>query len=361
MALIALPMEMARHAALNTGVEIVPGPPTEGDGKCFYHAICDTLQHHYGHVTTASNMRYRVVQYIKTHRHLEFITTFEAQAFLTDEDRRRNGKNLDDCLQRHLQGSYASELFITATAMMLQLTIIMSLETSTPVHPFQIQYPFELKVDPEIFVANIFVMIAHITNPEHFQALYYPADLDWKSFMALVAKNKRHFLKRPSSDPNVAISSKRKVTDIPLLDHDYCYISYAEIVLKSSNAHAKTSGTKVVGDSGYISNDALFSYSSKKPESEYNATSFPKVEQHYSHNSKTADKNGNVSNDSDIHFAVDQSISGYSVYTDANHVNVETELENECRKYSLLYMPPFKGESAAQKYSRTSNMRKQSS
>ena len=103
--------------ARSIGLDVAALKPTLGDGNCFYHAVIEALSrtdrpYHGDHI----NLRYEVVLFVEQNQNQDFVTLW--QSTILNED-------LDSVIARqYLSGTYASELFIRACAIKLNIAIL---------------------------------------------------------------------------------------------------------------------------------------------------------------------------------------------------------------------------------------------
>ena len=106
--------------AASIGINVSYDMPTAGDGNCFYHAIIECLEKK-GIVREDINgnsmvLRHNVVEFV--HRNRDYVTTFyDPEA----EDNRDISTLINE---QYFPGIHASELFVRATAMYLNIAIL---------------------------------------------------------------------------------------------------------------------------------------------------------------------------------------------------------------------------------------------
>ena len=131
--------EMPRRIGLNN---LTFDRPTAGDGNCFYRAIIqqlqrpEILQHMPTHLRFQDHdvLRVAVVNFVRENCNCEIFQNYREAYKVT-----HSNLTFDQILNRQQQSStYAHELFIHATAFMLNLPILVTSEKNTAVKPYQL-------------------------------------------------------------------------------------------------------------------------------------------------------------------------------------------------------------------------------
>lgn len=156
--------------ARSIGLDVEALTPTPGDGNCFYYSVIQTLsitnRPYHGNF---NDLRQEIVYFVDSHRETELVQSF--LDFFTPEEI----VDLDSIIKRQYQpGTYANELFIQATAVKLNILLLVTKQDSSALYPFSKFWPTEYRADDNATVSSFTgtkVIIGHAND--HFQSLKF--------------------------------------------------------------------------------------------------------------------------------------------------------------------------------------------
>ena len=179
-------VENARRIGLNLTFE----QPTPGNGNCFYHAVVSQIQRReiiaqipaHLHFTDHDALRVAVVNFVRQNPYYPVFLNYMQAYQVTYPN-----LTFDQILDRQQQSStYAIELFIHATAFMLNIPILVTSEKNTNAKPYQlIRCSAGESADASIEISQMltdeqngtrfFLRLGSI-NSDHFQSLIQPSN-----------------------------------------------------------------------------------------------------------------------------------------------------------------------------------------
>ena len=108
------------------------------DGNCWYHSIREAtlgngldFDGYVDHV----ELRVAVVNFVNSGRDMDFVKRWVIQNPTKVLDR--------EIINQYANGEYVHELFICATALLLQVAILVTRSNSTPQFPYEIFWPYD--------------------------------------------------------------------------------------------------------------------------------------------------------------------------------------------------------------------------
>ena len=170
--------------ALSVGLNVTYDNETLGDGNCFYHAVIECLiaQEIRNEFNNDSYLlRQKVVDYVDSNRHLNFVQNFIASVVQVE-----NLSFSSLLLEQRKSGTHAIELFVKATAMFLNIPILVVMERSTRSWPYSIYWPQDAgevhsSMTMEGYTGN-FIIIGNSETDDHFQSLRFVGKLPWDNY-----------------------------------------------------------------------------------------------------------------------------------------------------------------------------------
>ena len=163
--------------ARSIGLQVMYDRVTPADGNCFYHAVIECLSYcGINFRGTNLSLRREVVNYVRQNENLPFVQTY----ILT----LREGESFSQHLTaQENAGTHATELFTLATAMYLNIVILVTMEISNLENQYVIHYPNEeLRYLHMVDYPGTFIIIGHSNTLRHFQSLKFIGNnLPWKN------------------------------------------------------------------------------------------------------------------------------------------------------------------------------------
>ena len=169
------------YRALSVGLNVTYDKETSGDGNCFYHAVVECLvakeiRNEFNNDSYL--LRQKVVDFVDRNKNLSFVQNFIASVVQVENI------NFSSLLleQRNL-GTHAIELFVKATAMFLNIPILVVMERSTRSWPYSIYWPQDSgEVNTNMTMEGFsgdFIVIGNSETDDHFQSLRFVGKLPW--------------------------------------------------------------------------------------------------------------------------------------------------------------------------------------
>lgn len=176
--------------AQSIGLNVVFERPTIGDGNCFYHAVVECAKKNGTFYGSHKDLRFAAADFVSKHRNDDFVVNWEETHI---------NENADESIVRQfLLGVHVTELFIHATAMLLDTVIIITKADSTSEYPYCIFWPSlsSLGVTPQLKeYTGRYILLGH--SMEHFQSLFFSGIPHWEN---KVVVEKRYNIKRTYAD-----------------------------------------------------------------------------------------------------------------------------------------------------------------
>ena len=176
--------EVIWSKAISIGLDVCILNCTPGDGDCFYHAVLEGMSAKNLNVNHVNAMQLRrgVVDFVFNSwdevNMPHFIT-----AWLLDQDPQNRSYHYfhSICLNQYIHGRYATELFIAGAARLLQIAILVTTTESTEQWKYSTNYPLDTFNSQYTLDSFPYILIGHSDSsvgPEHFQSLFFTAELD---------------------------------------------------------------------------------------------------------------------------------------------------------------------------------------
>ena len=181
------------NQARNIGLNVSYGKPTPSDGNCFYHAViqqynerpsvkshiptnfCNdhlTLRHNIVNFVRENEYKYIFIQNYRQH--------YESVLFL--ENKKMSWSDFLNEQQKN--GTYATELFIEASAIFLGIEIRITSTHSTPQNQYFTFHPISQLICNIENQSHVYMLIGNIRNV-HFQSLIPEEDISTTQFSGL--------------------------------------------------------------------------------------------------------------------------------------------------------------------------------